>query len=46
MAIYNKALKVEPDNPNLRVHKGMLKLQWKRDIEDVSNLNILNTVTL
>jgi hypothetical protein len=35
MGFYNKALKVEPNNPNLLVHKGMLKLQWKGEIEDV-----------
>lgn len=36
--LYDKALKMEPANGTICVHKGMLQLAWKNDIEAAAGL--------
>ena len=31
-ALYEEAEKVDPENANLLVHRGLIQLQWKGDI--------------
>ncbi|XP_050416577.1 mitochondrial import receptor subunit TOM70 [Patella vulgata] len=31
---FNKAAELEPDNPNIYVHKGLLLVQWKSQLEE------------
>ncbi|ELT97004.1 hypothetical protein CAPTEDRAFT_174469 [Capitella teleta] len=35
---FQKAISLEPDNGNIYVHKGLLQLQWKQDIEEAARL--------
>ena len=30
--LYEEAMKVDPQNANLYVHRGLIQLQWKGDI--------------
>lgn len=36
--LYKQALKVNPSNPTILVHRGLLLLQWKNDIEGAVKL--------
>jgi len=36
--LYQEALKVDPNNANLYVHRGLIHLQWKGDIEKAVEL--------
>ena len=36
--LYQEALKVDPKNANLFVHRGLIHLQWKGDIEKAVEL--------
>jgi import receptor subunit TOM70 len=35
---FKRALELEPDNGNIYVHRGLLRLQWKQDIDEASRL--------
>ena len=36
--LYQEALQVDPNNANLYVHRGLIHLQWKGDIEKAVEL--------
>jgi import receptor subunit TOM70 len=36
--LFKKAIKIEPDNASLYVHRGLLALQWKQDITEAVSL--------
>ena len=36
--LYQEALQVDPNNANLFVHRGLIHLQWKGDIEKAVEL--------
>ena len=36
--LYQEALQVDPKNANLYVHRGLITLQWKGDIEKAVEL--------
>jgi import receptor subunit TOM70 len=35
---FKRALELEPDNANIYVHRGLLRLQWKQDITEAARL--------
>lgn len=37
-ALYSKAAEIEPKNASILVHRGVLQLQWKADIDKAIDL--------
>ncbi|XP_013405522.1 mitochondrial import receptor subunit TOM70 [Lingula anatina] len=35
---FKKAIKIEPDNANVYVHRGLLRLQWKQNMEEACSM--------